>query len=384
MGGRFAKPVRLNKECVLSLTKMSSLRLTVTSLVVIAGILLADRPTSGFAQELTVSSSPAFNANSEKASSASEGTRIPVPLELESIHRRGGVPASLDQLQIMEQQQRQVAQRAAKCTVSVRIGPAQGCGVIITDTGYIVTAAHVAMRPGEKAIITLDGGRQVTATTLGMNRNVDAGLVRIDPNQDGGKPWPTASLGTSDDLVPGMWCIAMGHPGGYDASRGPVPRVGRLLEVRPDVVVSDCALIGGDSGGPLFNLAGELIAVHSRIGNEVDQNLHVPIDFYDTSWKRMAAGESWGYLPKFKPTLGVSGNSALEQAVISRVSDGSPAERAGMRIGDVVTRFGKKQITNFESLKNAVADTMPGERVRVVVRRGPLTIDLFVEIGRSG
>ncbi|MCA9136125.1 MAG: trypsin-like peptidase domain-containing protein [Planctomycetales bacterium] len=312
-----------------------------------------------------------------------DGTRVAVPLDLESIHRRGGVPKSLDVLRLMEAQQRLVADRAAKCTVSVKIGPAQGCGVIITGTGYIVTAAHVAMRPGLKAVVTLSDGRRIRATTLGMNRHVDAGLIRIDPDQNGGTPWPHATLGTSDDLVPGMWCIAMGHPGGYDRDRGAVIRVGRLLEVRSDVIVTDCALIGGDSGGPLFNMAGELIAVHSRIGNDVADNLHVPIDHYDYSWERMAAGQAWGYLPNFKPTLGVSGNQSTEVARIVEVKKGSAAEAGGMLADDVVVRFGRKKITDFKSLIDAVADTMPGERVSIAVDRGSERIELVIEIGRS-
>jgi S1-C subfamily serine protease len=305
-------------------------------------------------------------------------------LELESIYRRGGVPDSLNQLRLMEKQQRRIADRASKCTVSVRIGPAQGCGVIITRTGYIVTAAHVAMRPNLKAVVTLSDGRQVTATTLGMNRHVDAGLIRIDPGQNADKPWPHASLGTSDNVVPGMWCVAIGHPGGYDQSRGTVIRVGRLLEVRSDVMVSDCALIGGDSGGPLFDLAGELIGVHSRIGNDVAENLHVPIDHYDYSWDRMASGEAWGYLPNFKPTLGVSGSQNTDSATIIKVKKDSAAEAAGMLPGDVVIRFGEKPVTNFQSLIDAVADTMPGERVRILVQRDGQTVVLRVEIGRSG
>jgi S1-C subfamily serine protease len=312
------------------------------------------------------------------------GTQISLPIDLEPLHRRGGTPTSLELMRLMEQQQRRVAQRAAGCTVSVKIGPAQGCGVIITESGFIVTAAHVAMRPGLVAIVTLSNGRQVRATTLGMNRHVDAGLIRIDPGQNGGRPWSHASLGSSDDLVPGMWCIAMGHPGGYDPSRGSVIRVGRLLEVRPDVIVSDCALIGGDSGGPLFNMAGELIAVHSRIGNDVSDNLHVPIDHYDYSWDRMAAAEAWGYLPNFKPTLGVSGNQSTSTATIIKVTEGSPADLCGLRPNDVVVRFGQQPITTFRSLIDAVADTMPGEHVALLVRRGEATIKLVVEIGRSG
>ncbi|QEG01161.1 Putative serine protease HhoA precursor [Stieleria maiorica] len=319
-----------------------------------------------------------------RAESDAAGTRVSLPIDLEPIHRRGGVPQSLEILRLMEKQQRRVAERASKCTVSVKIGPAQGCGVIVSDTGFIITAAHVAMRPKLKAIVTLSDGRQVAATTLGMNREVDAGLIRIDPGQNGGKPWPHASLGTSDSLVPGMWCIAMGHPGGYDPSRGAVIRVGRMLEVRPEVIRTDCALIGGDSGGPLFNFAGELIAVHSRIGNDVADNLHVPIDHYDYSWDRMALGEAWGFLPNFKPTLGVSGNRSTKVAEIIAVKPGMAAEAGGMLAGDVVIKFGTKPITDFQSLVDAVADTMPGERVSVLVERGNTTVRLVIEIGRSG
>ncbi|QDV84039.1 Putative serine protease HhoA precursor [Stieleria magnilauensis] len=323
------------------------------------------------------------NDSRETAANAA-GTYVSVPIDLEPIHRRGGVPESLEILQLMEKQQRLVAERASRCTVSVKIGAAQGCGVIVSDSGFVITAAHVAMRPQRRAIITLSDGRQVSATTLGMNREVDAGLIKIDPDQNGGKPWPHASLGTSDNLVPGMWCIAMGHPGGYDPSRGAVIRVGRLLEVSPDVIRTDCALIGGDSGGPLFNFAGQLIAVHSRIGNDVADNLHVPIDHYDKSWDRMALGEAWGFLPNFKPTLGVSGNRSTKTAEIIAVKPGMAAEAGGMMAGDVVIKFGRQPITDFQSLVDAVADTMPGERVPVLVQRGNDTVRLVIEIGRSG
>ena len=312
-----------------------------------------------------------------------KGTYVRVPEELKTILRRGGVPTSLKQLQLLEKQQQRVAARADSSTVSVRIGPAQGCGVIITGSGYVVTAAHVAMRPGKVAFVTLSNGRQVTATTLGMNRRVDAGLIRINPGQNGGRPWPHASLGTSENLVPGMWCVALGHPGGYSPARGTVIRVGRILVAEPKKLVTDCALIGGDSGGPLFNIAGELIAVHSRIGNDVADNLHVPIDQYDYAWERMATGQAWGFLPNFKPTLGVTGNQSEAQARIHEVKKDSPAERGGLLSGDIVERFGEKLISNFQSLKDAVADTMPGERVHIWVRRETGRVRVTVEIGRS-
>ena len=311
------------------------------------------------------------------------GTEIPIATELTGILERGGVPASIDQLWELERQQQRVAAAAVACTVSVKIGPAQGCGVIITDSGYILTAAHVAMRPNKKAIITLSNGREVEATTLGMNRNVDAGLIRIDPGQNDNKPWPHASLGTSVNLVEGMWCIATGHPGGFDQRRGTVTRVGRISRVEDFAINTDCALIGGDSGGPLFDISGKLIAIHSRIGNDVADNLHVPIDNYKIAWDRLKNGESWGFLPGFRPVLGVRGSKSAPKAIVDVVTPNSPADTGGIEPGDIIDQFGEKTVTDFESLKKAVADTMPGERVNIWVTRGGTVMRLTVDIGRA-
>ncbi len=309
-------------------------------------------------------------------------TWVEPPVTLQNLLAQGGVPASIDELRLLQRQTQLVASRAAECTVSVQIGPAQGCGVIISESGFVLTAAHVAMRPRKSATLTLADGRTVTATTRGMNRFVDAGLMKIDDGQNGGKPWPCATPGTSKDLTSGMWCIATGHPGGYERARGMVTRVGRILDVRNDSLVTDCALIGGDSGGPLFDLSGRLIAVHSRIGNDVADNLHVPIDHYDECWDQMSRGDSWGFLRGFKPMFGVRGNGA-DQANVVEVYAGSPAKEAGIEPGDVIERFGDVQVAGFESLKTAVSDTMPGERVKVWVRREGHLIQVIVEIGRA-
>ncbi|MGB7345908.1 MAG: trypsin-like peptidase domain-containing protein [Pirellulaceae bacterium] len=316
-------------------------------------------------------------------SSASGGTRVPVYSELTKLLEQGGLPESIEHLQLLERQQRLVAKTAVPSTVSVKIGPAQGCGVIITGSGFVLTAAHVAMRPNKTAVITLSDGRNVMATTLGMNRNVDAGLIKINDGQNGGQPWPHATLGTSDNLVAGMWCIATGHPGGYDQVRGPVTRVGRILAVRPGSIVTDCALIGGDSGGPLFDIAGRLIAVHSRIGNDVADNLHIQIDHYDYSWDRLANREAWGFLPGFKPVLGVKRAADTRRAKVGIVHRGSAAADAGIQSGDIIEQFGDQPIASFDSLKAAVADTMPGERVKVWVNRQGQRIGITVEIGRE-
>lgn len=310
-------------------------------------------------------------------------TVVDVPGAIRSILKNGGVPDSLQELRLLEDQQTAIARRGQEVTVGVKIGPAQGCGVIITASGLVLTAAHVAMRPGKNAEILLNDGRRVMAKTLGLNRDFDAGLMRINPGQNGGKPWPSASPGTSQNLRAGMWCIATGHPGGYDQARGCVTRVGRILFVRSRSIVTDCALIGGDSGGPLFDLEGRLIAIHSRIGNDVAENLHVPIDHYRDSWDRLLTSESWGTLPGFRPVIGVTGNNSLQDAVVLSVRDGSPADEAGIEPGDVITEFGDIKITNFSSLTAAVSDTMPGERVIMWIRRAETSVRVSLEIGRG-
>lgn len=323
------------------------------------------------------------SATTTSVADQSSGTKIPVPSELQGILTSGKVPESLKQLRLLEQQFGRVSEAAKLCTVSVKIGQSQGCGVIIDGGGRVLTAAHVAMRPNKPATVILSNGRQVYARTLGSNKNVDAGMLQINTGQNDGADWPHATLGSSDKLTAGMWCIATGHPSGFDQERGVVTRVGRISRVNRSALRTDCALIGGDSGGPLFDLSGQLIAIHSRIGNDVEENLHIPIDNYSKSWERLVAGDFWGSLPGFRPVLGVHGNSRMEEAVIDLVRSGSAAMKAGIEQGDIIKKFGDRKITDFQSLKDAVAETMPGENVRVQALREGSIVFFRVVIGRG-
>jgi serine protease Do len=321
----------------------------------------------------------ADDASTTKGAEPVDGhTYVKVTDKLDSLSL-GRVPTTLEELQLLEQQFVQVIQTARACTVAVRIGNAQGSGVIVRD-GYVLTAAHVAMRPGLSASLTMADGRVFQGKTLGMNRSVDAGLIKIDhPPAD----LRYVTLGASSGLRPGMWCLAVGHPGGLETGRAPVIRAGRILSTRDKSIITDCALISGDSGGPLYDVSGRLIAVHSRIGNDLADNIHVPIDFYRESWDRMAKGEAWGYLPGFRPIIGVRRNTESERALVASVAEGSPAERAGIQAGDIVVRFGERAITSFPALISAVDDTMPGEHIVVEVERNSVLKRLLLVIGRD-
>lgn len=333
----------------------------------VSSLLLSSVPSGSFAQESATTTlqkpvtSPVRTLEKQTGS-----TFVSFETGLERI-ARGGEPSTLAELQALEKQQEKVASQINKVTVNVQQGSAQGSGVIITPDGFVLTAAHVAGRPGRTAIVKLSDGRTVKAKTLGTNRGMDAGLLQITDKK--GAPWPHATLGESKDLRLGQWLIAAGHPGGWISDRPAVIRVGRVLQMMKSTLVTDCALIGGDSGGPLFDLNGRLIGIHSRIGSETTDNMHVPIDVYRDSWDRMAQSQSWGTLPGFTPMIGVEGSASSARAEVSSIAESGPAARSGIRPGDIILSYDGNSISSFTELQRAVEESLPGDRVEIRYER---------------
>jgi serine protease Do len=292
----------------------------------------------------------------------------------------GGTPPGAEDLKAMQDHVKELTAKVLPCTVGVQIGQAWGSGVIISKDGYVLTAAHVAGGPKRQALFQLSDGRIVRGTTLGLDRGLDAGLMKITDKGD----YPYMEMGSSEKVDAGMWCLAVGHPGGYQKDRGLVVRLGRVLLKQNDAITSDCTLVGGDSGGPLFDMHGKVIGINSRIAGAITANLHVPVDAFHGGWDRMVNGEAWGHLPGQGPVLGVNGVEGVDIAKILRVFRDSPAEKAGVKEGDVVIRFGDKDVTNFDSLKKAVNEYNPGDDVTVKVKRGDEILELKVTLGRQG
>ena len=247
-------------------------------------------------------------------------------------------------------------------------------GVIVTPGGLILTAAHVVTKPGAEAKpgqqfkVILSDGQETTGTALGMDTATDAAMIQI---AGGRVDWPFVDLNRNAAAAqPGQWCFALGHPGGYDLFRGEVLRVGKVLKTTANSLQTDCVLMGGDSGGPLFSIAGELIGIHSQISEGRDQNVHVSLTPFFRSWEAMKesrvvrvwdqGGGGW---------LGVAtrvGDDGLLQ--VDQVAPNSPAARAGMRSGDTVVSFDGRPLRdrpNFSAMVNARA---AGDPVVLVVR----------------
>ncbi len=320
----------------------------------------------------------------ESAVSAETVSTMPTPAEIareeaakESLERLfgGATPGGLSDLRAMQDHVRQLTGQLVRTTVGVTVGNAQGSGVIISKDGYVLTAAHVASRPNRDVLFLLSDGRKLKGKTLGLNRSLDSGLMKIDGVDD----LPFAEMGKIDGMKLGQWCLATGHPGGYQEDRQAVLRLGRVQWISNDkTIVTDCTLVGGDSGGPLFDMYGRVIGINSRIASDIKANMHVPVSTFSETWDRLTKAEAWGHYPGDTPYLGVKGAPEATNAQLTEVKPGSPAEKAKLEVGDIVLKFGDKEITDFKSLIDAVQETQPKDRVKITVQRGEETKELTI------
>ena len=282
---------------------------------------------------------------------------------------------SIEELKERERKVKKVVSELMPTVVAV-VGndqPATGSGVIINEDGLIMTAGHVTEAAGKELTIIFPDGRSVKGESLGANRTRDAGLARITEE---GK-WPFAKIGDSKNAKLGEWLIAMGHPGGYDLNRSPPIRLGRLISSGSmGMLRTDCTLVGGDSGGPLFNLEGEVIGIHSSIGGSLAENRHVPSSVFKAGWDRMLAGEIWGSLGMMaagvnpdRPMLGVRMNDSNGQVTVDKVFPNSPAKRAGIEDGDVILKIDGIAAEQMSDVVDQVSSSSAGDVLEVQIMR---------------
>jgi serine protease Do len=323
-----------------------------------------------------------------------------------------------------------VVEKVTPSTVAIFYGAGAGSGVIVSQDGLVLTAAHVVTpqpnifggggrRGGQQNTdapipknirLQLADGTGVEGVVVGRNPGTDDAMIRITdsvpknakwPGAANGK-WPAVELGKSADLKKGQWVVALGHPGGPKKDRRAPVRLGQMMAVNGrSRIVSDCTLVGGDSGGPLFDLDGKLIGIHSSIGNDLAANNHIPTHIFERDWKRLYRGDNiMGSNYKNGPDkhdgrLGVilSGdfddseakttyNRDKAKPLIESVTDGSPADKAGLLANDFILEFKGEKVDTTEDIDQMLVGVKAGQRVLVKVRRGKDTYELEVTLDK--
>jgi len=255
---------------------------------------------------------------------------------------------------------------------------ALGTGFIIHPDGLILTNNHVIARASEIRAVLGDGKTELAAKIVGTDPKTDLALLIADHS----KPLPTLPLGDSDDLQIGERVTAIGNPFGlsHSVSAGIVSQLGRTIGQGPydDFIQTDASINPGNSGGPLVNLRGEVIGVNTAVA-AVGQGLGfaVPINKAKLLMPQLLAGKvvrAWLGVQ----TIDVNEEMAreldldvAEGARVLKVTDDSPAKRAGIRTDDVIVGLGGKRIVESRELAFVVAKRKVGEEVQVdVIRNG--------------
>jgi serine protease Do len=267
----------------------------------------------------------------------------------------------------------------------------EGSGFIISSDGYIVTNNHVAGN-ASKITVTLSDGTDYQATLKGADEKTDLALIKIESPE----PLPYVAFGNSDTVRPGQKVIAVGNPFGLGGTvtAGIVSATGREIGSGPydDFLQIDAPINRGNSGGPTFNLKGEVIGVNTAIFSPSGGSIGIGFAIASNQVKQVIddlrddgkVERGW---------LGVAIQGVDEDlakalrldkprgALVSRVEDGSPAQKAGVRRGDVVLDFNGKPIERVGELSRAVAGVDAGTRAEIVVWRDGKQESLRAEIG---
>lgn len=291
--------------------------------------------------------------------------------------------AALTDLEAKVQAVSQKVQPSTVALISSESG-ASGSGVVVSKQGLVLTAAHV-IQGAEEILVIFPDGKQEKGKVLGANYSKDIAMVQLPSDRD----WTPLQLGESDSLKAGDWVVSLGHSAGFDANRPPPVRFGRVVSTGPGkFLTTDCALIGGDSGGPLFDLEGRVIGIHSSIGRSLSNNNHAGIDGFRDDWQRLLDGEAWGKLslnpfanPEM-PVLGIGMGSArgMRGVVVESVVQGSPAAAAGLRQGDLIRSLDDDEIRQGGELLQLLAKREPGDTVKLGLLRGRKTLEVDVEL----
>ncbi len=266
-----------------------------------------------------------------------------------------------------------------------------GSGFIIDPAGYIVTNNHV-IDGADKISVTLQDNTTLKATLVGKDDKADLALLKVETD----KPLKFVPFGDSDTGRVGDWVLAIGNPFGLGGSvtAGIVSARGRDIRQGPydDFIQTDAAINRGNSGGPLFNMDGQVIgintAIYSPSGGSVGIGFSVPSNMAKAVVQQLRdygrARRGWlgvniqQVTPDIAESLGLKDSSG---ALVARVTDDGPAAKANIHNGDVILRFNSQDVKEMKTLPRIVAETVIGKDVPVIVWRDGKEMTVQAQVG---
>jgi serine protease Do len=267
-----------------------------------------------------------------------------------------------------------------------------GSGFIISSDGYVLTNNHV-VDGADQVTVRLSDRRELDAKVIGTDVDSDVALLKVDASG-----LPTVAIGDSSKLKPGQWVVAIGSPFNFDHSvtHGIVSYVGRGFggadQQYVPFIQTDVPINRGNSGGPLFNLDGQVVGINSQIvsntGSSVGISLAIPIDIAMNvvdqlkQYGRVSRGMIGVNIQNVTRDMARSmGLQNAEGALVSGVTPGSGADKAGVQVGDVILAFDGHAVEQSSDLPPLVGNTKPGTKAELKVFRDGKTTAVPVTVG---
>jgi len=266
-----------------------------------------------------------------------------------------------------------------------------GSGFIVESNGTILTNYHV-VDGSQKLVVKLADGKDYEAKVIGKDQKSDIAVVKIEA----GRELPAVSLGDSDRLEVGEWVMAIGNPFGLDhtVTSGIISAKGRNIGQGPydNFIQTDASINPGNSGGPLINLRGEVIGINTAIFSQSGGNVGIGFAIPSNSVKellpqlrdkgKVVRGFIGTSVQRVSPEIADSlGLNTARGALVADMVKGGPAERAGVKTGDVIVEFDRKPIKDSADLPSAVARVTPGTSVQLKIARDGKEMSLPIIVG---
>ena len=275
----------------------------------------------------------------------------------------------------------------------------QGSGFITDTNGIILTNAHVVSQ-ADRVTVTLKDGRSFEGEVRGTDPVTDLAVVKINPK---GENLPVAALGNSSQVQVGDWAIAVGNPVGLNntVTLGIISTLARssaqagIPDKRVDFLQTDAAINPGNSGGPLLNAKGEVIGINTAIrADAMGIGFAIPINKAKSLQNILQEGKDVPHpyvgiqMISLTPELAKQNNqdpnspflvAEIEGVLVVRVLPNTPAQRAGIRRGDVITKIDNRKVTDANQLQSLVEKSGINQNLRFQIQRGEQTIDLTVK-----